>query len=238
MLNRLVCILLVFLIAGTVRAAEPGTQRFVLDEASGNPGEPPVKSAFADPKRLADWGYNGQVINDEIEGIGTFDAIDPTLIPAGSKEREWADAHTKILADHIRAAHLAGMKCYAWMQVLVLPKAVIEKFKDQICDAQGHIDIHLPRTQELFQAQLREIFQKLPDLDGLVIRTGEIYLYDLPYHAASGSGKGGKIQASTIILHGPQSHVDLISILRDQVCVHARKMVFYRTWDFGNHFHV
>ena len=36
--------------------------RFVLDMVQDNPGEPPQPSAFRDPRHLADWGYNGQVI--------------------------------------------------------------------------------------------------------------------------------------------------------------------------------
>jgi hypothetical protein len=218
-------------------ASANGT-RFVLDMVQNNPGEAPVVSAFCDPRRLADWGYSGQVVDSLIEGISTFDAVAPGILAEGSKERAWADARTKVIAGQIKAAHAAGVKCYAWMQVLVLPKGVVEKFKSEICDARGHIDIHLARTQELFRAQLREIFERLPDLDGFTIRTGEIYLQDLPYHTATGAGNGGLIQGSTAILHAEQSHTDLVTILRDEVCAKRDKTVIYRTWDFGNNFHV
>jgi len=222
----------------TVLAFPAVPPRYILDMATGNPGGPPLQSAFTDPRRLADWGYNGQVVDGQIEGIATFDAIAPGVIASDSKEHVWADQHVSALEQRIRAAHAAGVKCYAWMQVLVLPKPIITKFKDQICDPQGHLDVHLPKTQELFRAQLAEIFQRLSDLDGLVVRTGEVYLHDLPYHSASGIFDDRKALASTAILHGPQSHIDLISILREEVCVKADKKVFYRTWDFGNHFHV
>jgi hypothetical protein len=216
----------------------PGTARLVLDMADGNPGGPPLHSAFCNPQRLADWGYTGQIVNSQIEGIPTFDTIAPGAIPTGSPPRAWADEHTRILHDQIQKAHAAGVKCYAWMQVLVLPEAVALKFKDQICDAKGHIDLHLAKTQELFRAQLDEIFDRLPDLDGLVIRTGEVYLQALPYHLASFSSEGGMTLGSTAILHGPQSHVDILKLLREEVCVRRNKLVVYRTWDFGNGFHV
>jgi hypothetical protein len=122
------------------------------------------------------------------------------------------------------------------MQVLVLPKAVIARYRDEITDSRGRIDLAIPKTQELFRIQLREIFKRLPDLDGLVIRTGEIYLQDLPYHAATPGG-GGATQGSTAILHGPQSHLDILRILRDEVAEKLNRTVIYRTWDFGN-FHV
>ena len=218
--------------------AKSGATRLVLDMCDGNPGEPPPDSAFRDPKRLADWGYTGQIVNSEVEGIATFDTLAPGAIPKGSAERAWADNHTALINDQIHKAHAVGVKCYAWMQVLVLPKAVANEFKDQISNAQGRIDVHLPKTQELFRAQLQEIFQKLPDLDGIVIRTGEIYLQSLPYHMAGFSNKGGLTLGSTAILHGPQSHIDMLTILRDEVCVQRNKLVVYRTWDFGNGFHV
>jgi hypothetical protein len=122
------------------------------------------------------------------------------------------------------------------MQVLVLPKAVIAKYRSEIVDDRGRIDLALPKTQELFRVQLREIFQRLPDLDGLVIRTGEIYLQDLPYHAATVGG-GGATQGGTAILHGPQSHIDILNILREEVASKLNRVVVYRTWDFGYNFH-
>lgn len=210
----------------------------VLDMADLDPGDPNPVTAFSDPQHLADWGYSGQVVNSHIEGIATFDSIAPGVIAKGSAERKWADAQTQVLAGQIEKAHRAGVKCYAWMQVLVLPKGVAEKFRNQICDERGRIDLSLPQTQELFRQQLREIFQRLPDLDGLVVRTGEIYLQALPYHTAGFSNHGAKTLGGTAILHGPQSHVDILGILRDEVCVKQNRLVVYRTWDFGNNFHV
>ena len=238
------CVCLLFLsiqrsgVPQWAHAALPAApSRFVLDMADGNPGGPAINSAFTDPKRLSDWGYTGQIVNSQIEGIATFDKITEGAIRQGSAERAWADDHARTISQQIHRAHSAGEKCYAWMQVLVLPKSIVAKFKDQICDSAGHIDMHLPKTQELFRAQLNEIFDRLPDLDGLVIRTGEIYLQALPYHAASASG-GGLTLGSTAILHGQQSHLDILNVLRDAVCVGRDKIVIYRTWDFGNNFHV
>jgi hypothetical protein len=242
-----VCVLICFCLRGfeprpRVRAAvmpaseSSATPRFVLDMAQSNSGERPISSAFGDPRRLAEWGYNGQILNDLVEGIATFDVIAPGVVPEA--EKDWAEARTRAIGEQIKAAHAAGVKCYALMQVLVLPQAIVQAFHYQICDAAGNIDIERPKAQELFRAQLREIFDRVPELDGLVVRTGEIYLQDLPYHVASAPGAGGGSQTSTSILHGQESHIQILTLLRDEVCVQHNKMVIYRTWDFGNHFHV
>lgn len=209
-----------------------GGPALLLDMTHRNPGEGYPASAFVDPQFLAGWGYNGQVIGS-IEGIQTFDDLAPGLLPEGSPEREWALQHAEDLRRSVVAAHRAGIKCFAGTDLIVLPKKLVEKFKDEICDAQGRIDIRRPRTQEIFRDLLRETFQRVPDLDGIVIRTGEVYLQDYPYHVASGNLKEGKRLGGTAIIHGEQSHIALLKILREEVCVRLNKMVIYRTWSFG-----
>ena len=135
-------------------------------------------------------------------------------------------------------AHAAGIKAYAWFQFIVLPKALVAKFKDDICDERGRIDLERPMTQKILRAQIAEVFARCPSLDGLVVRTGEVYLQDSPFHAASANANESKTQSSTAIIHGPDSHIALLKILRDEACVKLNKLVIYRTWDFGNNFHV
>jgi hypothetical protein len=164
--------------------------------------------------------------------------MDPAIMPKGDNARAWIEQRAMSLEQLAEKAHAANLKAYTWMQFVVLPKAVVARFKDEICDAQGRIDLERPMTQKILRAQIAELFERCPALDGLVVRTGEIYLQDSPFHAASANANESKTQSSTAILHGPQSHITLLKILRDEVCVKRGKMVFYRTWDFGNNFHV
>jgi hypothetical protein len=223
-------------IAGELNTNFPS--RFVMDMVHDNPGEPLQPTSFRDPRKLADWGYNGQVLMAEADACETFDAIDPAILPKGDKARVWIEQREKSLEQLAEKAHAANIKAYAWMQFIVLPKAIVARYKDELCDAQGRIDLQRPMTEELVRAQLAELFDRCPSLDGIVVRTGEIYLQDSPFHAASANANESKMQSSTAIIHGPQSHIALLKILRDEVCVKRGKMVFYRTWDFGNNFHV
>jgi hypothetical protein len=211
--------------------------RWILDMVHSNPGEKPPATAFLNPKTLAGYGYNGQVVMSVVEGVPTFDQLDATLIPHGSKERAWAKDVARKIEQQIEAAHQAGLCCLAWMQIAVLPKSLVTRFAAEICDAQGRVDPVLPATQRILRMQVREIFDRLPMLDGLMIRTGEVYLQDLPYHASTNASVQQMTAGSSAILHAEQSHVALIKILRDEVCVARNRMVFYRTWDFGDNFH-
>lgn len=222
--------LLLFL--GAFHCQLKAAPELLLDMAHRNPGDDYPASRFVAPRFLASWGYNGQVIGS-IGGLQTFDEIAPGLLPAGSAERNWALRHTDDLKQRVQAAHSAGLKCFAGTDMILLPKKLIAKFRDEICDHQGRIDIERPKTQEIFRALLRETFQRVPELDGIVVRTGEVYLQDFPYHAASGNFSDAKRQGGSAILHGEQSHIELLKILRDEVCQKLNKTVIYRTWSFG-----
>ena len=229
------------LFAGSVAAADSSTNfsgRFIIDMVHNNPGEPLQETSFRDPRKLAGWGYNGQVIMAEADSCETFDAIAPDVLPKGSEARMWIEQHAQELERKAQQAHAAGIKTYAWMQFIVLPKTLVARLKDEICDDKGRIDLERPMTQKILRAQIGELFDRCPDLDGLVVRTGEIYLFDSPYHTSTGKESEGKAQAGTAIIHGPESHIALLKILRDEACVKRDKLVFYRTWDFGNNFHV
>ena len=220
--------------AGAKAAA---ASRWLLDMVHINPGEKPPQTAFLDPHTLAAYGYNGQVVMSVIEGVPTFSQLDPQLVPEGSAEHAWAEETALKIQRQFEAAHSAGVKCFAWMQIAVLPKALVAKYKREICDPQGRVDPVLPMTQKILRMQIAEIFERLPMLDGLLIRTGEVYLHDLPYHASTDAPEQQKTQGSSAILHGEESHRTLLRILREEVCVARQRMLFYRTWDFGDNFH-
>lgn len=228
--SRLTLSVFVFLVCLSLNLM--AAPEFLLDMTHRNPGDDYPASKFVNPQFLASWGYNGQVIGS-IGGLQTFDETAPGLLPEGSVERNWALQHVAELKQRVQIAHAAGLKCFAGTDMILLPKKLIAKFKDEICDKQGRIDIGRPKTREIFRALLRETFQRVPELDGIVVRTGEVYLQDFPYHAASGNFSDDKRQGGSAILHGEQSHIELLKIFRDEVCEKLNKIVIYRTWSFG-----
>jgi len=222
------------------RAAYPSNtdRRAAVDMVPNHPAEPLPTSAFHDPQFLKSLGYNGEVIMAGADSCETFDAIAPDLLPKDGKERVWIEQRAKSVEKSAAAAHAAGIRVYAFMQFIVLPRVLVARYKTNICDDQGRIDLARPMTQTILRAQVDELFDRCPDLDGIVVRTGEIYLFGSPYHTATGGDTENLAQSATAIIHGPESHIALVNLLRDEACLKRGKRIIYRTWDFGNNFHV
>jgi hypothetical protein len=219
--RRLVYIALFLMIIFNNMAQKP---EFIMDMVHHNPGEALTKSAFTNPEYVKNQGFNVQVMNDFIfpTAAVTFEKFDNTLFAKGTKERVWSDSITILIQNNIQAVHKAGLKVFYFTDIVVLPKKLVEKYKSQVCDDNGKITFEKPLTVELHKIMFDELFQKFPDLDGLVIRTGETYLNNVPFHTGNNP-----------IANGPQSHIKLLQLLRDEVCVKYNKTIIYRTWSFG-----
>lgn len=197
---------------------------FIMDMVHHNPGEALTNSAFTNPEYVKSQGFNVQVMNDFIFPTAalTFDKFDATLFAKGTKERAWSDSISALIQINIQAAHKAGIRVFYFTDIVVLPKKLVEKYKAQVCDENGKISFEKPLTVELHKMMFDELFQKFPDLDGLVIRTGETYLNNVPYHTGNNP-----------ITNGAESHIKLLNLLRDEVCVKHNKTIIYRTWSIG-----
>lgn len=224
LLNGRKTLILLLLLFSRFAASAQQNNFYVLDMVHNNPGEPLTQTRFADPEYLKSYGYNGQVINDFVfaHAAITFDKLNPSIFPKGSKEREWVLKAAEHVRQNINAAHKAGLKCYYFTDIIVLPKKLVALYHDEICDERGRISFERPKTIEIHKIMLDELFDTFPGLDGLVIRTGETYLNNVPYHTGNNP-----------ITNGIESHIKLINLLRQEVCVKRNKMIFYRTWASG-----
>ncbi|MEI8290958.1 MAG: hypothetical protein WCH99_15950 [Verrucomicrobiota bacterium] len=222
--------------------------KFILDMVHHNPGEPPFKSRFLDPAHLADYGFNGQVFK-HINCIATFAASGVDCFPAGSPDRAWLDKITPGIEREIAAAKQQGLKVFYHVDLFVLPRRLVEHFKNEICDPQtGRILLDKPKTLELHRILFNELTARFPQVDGYIIRVGETYLFDTPYHVGNGpiprigpAWTPNYLYAETLASQPPagprwtkaqaDAYVKLIRFLRQEICVQHGKQLFFRTWD-------
>lgn len=199
-----------------------GAEPFILDMVHHNPGEAATQTQFLDPQLLSNWGFNGQVLNDYVQAAVTYESFDPDLFAADSEAEAWRKSREEQINSQIKKAVEAGIGVYYFTDFIVFPKELINKYKKKICNSRGEIDIHKKLTQQLVRISIREIFERFPQIDGLVVRTGEVYSHNVPYHLGNNP-----------ILKGVRSHKILLQIMREEIAVKLDKKLIYRTWDFG-----
>ncbi len=206
----------------------------VMDMVHHNPGDAMTQSVFRKPEKLASFGMNGMVINEFKfpQCAVSFSKFDKRIFPKGSEEKAWIETLTKEIRTQIKACHENGLQAFYFTDIIVLPQKLVELYKDEICDEDGKISFEKPKTWEIHRIMLKELFERFPEMDGLVIRTGETYTHNIPYHIGNGPVDYKNRYDKSI-----EIHARLMNLLREEVCVKRNKKIIYRTWDFG-FFHV
>ena len=209
------------------------TQRLIMDSYFNR--FDPNPSRFIEARFIRSCGFNATTLEPERIPLATtalFDKYDPRIFPEGSKERAWVQGKRKLIDERISAAKAAGLKVFANTDIIVLPRKMKELYKEEICGKDGGIDFMKPKTQEIYRSMIAEIFETYPNLDGIVVRTGETYTFGTPYHGGNGPCSYWKdIEGSKKI------HAAIMKLLREEICVKHNKTCVYRTWDFG-FFHI
>ncbi len=197
----------------------PPRPPLVMDMVHHNPGEPRYDTRFDDPRVLRAMGFNARcfpLFDSPTLAIDWADT-DPDIFPPGSEGRAWVDAKASFLDREMAANHAAGIASYAMGDLVLLPKALVEKYGAQ----ETFGDPTNPQTQDFLRKLIDGTFRRFPLLDGLVVRIGETYLHDAPHHA-------GKIQNPS---DPERTIIPLLSLLREEICVRLGKRLVFRTWN-------
>jgi len=213
-----------------------------MDGVHNNPGEKPFETKYNDPAFLKSEGFNGMTPHWYINCLITYDNYEKNIIPKNSEARKWIETKAAEIDKKIAECKKAGIKVYPFTDFIVFPSIIWEKYGDSIKRTNKGVgsvmggkgeamipDIQRKTTQDLLRAQIAGIFERFPQLDGLVLRFGETYLFDTPFHKGGSPIRDGQ--------DGIKDHILFINILRDEICVKRNKKLFYRTWDFGYNFH-
>ncbi|MHA7944822.1 hypothetical protein ACJOV8_017225 [Formosa sp. 3Alg 14/1] len=202
-----------------VKAQHQYPSPLILDMVHHNPGEAPYKTAYNDPAVIKEMGYNGKVyfLFESPALAINWESVDKDILPKGSEDRKWVDAKAEQIKKMHAQCKAEDMAIYAMSDLVLFPKRLIKKY--EIEDTFG--DPNHPLTEKFVRAQINEMFDQFPDLDGLVVRIGETYLHDAPYHQGAIDDKSSP--EKTII--------PLMKMLKEEICVKRDKQLIFRTWN-------
>jgi len=200
------------------KVPSPPAEPLILDMVHHIPGGVRYETKFENPEVLRGEGYNGKVyfLFDSPTLAINWSAVDPDIFPAGSPGRAWVDAKATNFDRALAQCKAAGLRTYAQADLILFPKRLVEKYKMEKTfgipsDAQ---------TAKFLRLLVAQVFDRFPALDGLVVRIGETYLQDAPFHA-------GAIQNKTNVA---TTVIPLVQLLRDEICVKRGKQLVFRTW--------
>jgi len=188
-----------------------------MDMVHHNPGEVRFVTNYDKPEVIKEAGAKGKVFflfDSGVLGVN-WASFDPDALPVGSPDRTWVDTKATEITKSYNAAKAAGLEVYCMSDLLLFPKKLLEKYGMTT----RFKDINDTLTQRLLREELRMMFRDFPQLDGIVVRIGETYMQDAPYHSGGINNK----TSSTVI-------IPLMQIMREEVCVKLNKKVFFRTW--------
>lgn len=190
----------------------------LLDMVHHPPGAPKHQTKYNDPEVLANLGYSGKVymLFESAQLAVNWDSVDPDIIPEGSDAQTWIENKADEVHGRLREAKAAGLKTYCQSDLILFPRRLIKKYGMQ--DTFG--DINQPDTQKYLRLLIRLMFEQFPELDGLVVRIGETYLDDAPYHEGSIVNKES----------ADKTIIPLMKLLREEICERLGKRLIFRTW--------
>ncbi len=215
---KVLMIFLVFNVITFTVMSQTESLSMILDMIHNNPGEAPYDSQYNDPNILKKMGYNGKVFSlfESAQLAVNWDKVDKNILPIGTFDRLWVDSIAACLDSVYTKTKKAGLQVFCHCDLILFPKRLIDKYN--LKDIMG--DPKNKQTEKYLRILLREMFAQFPQLDGIVVRIGETYLQDAPYHF-------GTINNKT---NAEKTIIPLINILRDEVCVKLNKEVIFRTW--------
>ena len=225
--------------------------KYLFDMVHHNPSEPLTETKYNDPGYLDEIGYNGQVLKN-INLTASYRNSCPGLIEENREVSDWINKARTNIEARISEMKIAGMDLYSHIDPFVIPSIITDHYKSEMFDDKG-ISIYRKKSREIMEDMLEEILTSYPSLDGLIIRTGETYLFDSPFHTGNNpihyfhneehAFEEGDISVKYSdrkkdLNQEKDDLVYLINVLKEIVCIRHGKKLFFRTWDvFEDRFH-
>jgi hypothetical protein len=190
--------------------------KYVLDMVHHNPGEPRYDSRYNDPAVLKAMGYNGKVYSLFESPVLAVDwnAVEPGLFNGESEA--WREELAGRLKREFQNCKKQGLSVFAMSDMVLFPKKLVEKYGEGATFG----DVSNPFSIKYLKVLIDLIFTQFPEMDGLVVRIGETYLHDAPYHVGLIKDK----------CDAQKTIAPLVRLLRDEICVKHDKELIFRTW--------
>ena len=190
----------------------------------------PGLDSHPSPEDALRWGFNAVMIG-AWPGLPLYDGFDPAIFDrkSHSQDRDWVEANRARARADIAAAKALHLKVVTMGDVFQLPRQALALYGEQVGaeDNPGVFCIARPKTKALLGYGLREILSDFPEIDAVMVRTGENYpLGPLSGNSPAQGNCGGLSYTDRI-------H-QIIEVIYKEVVELGGKTYIHRAWDLWN----
>lgn len=230
----------IVLIAGSLFVQASTTDRvyndeLLVDSIQLNPGDAygNQPSKYTDPRHLRSLGFNARSSSMEQTPALCLNFKRADRVPeedgivAGDQTMAaWMKAYCRGMDTMIQETVEQDLQMLFFTDMIVFPVVLLRRYPEIVRINTTSTIQWNNFTEYLLEIMFDEWFQRFPGTNGIVIRTGETYTFDTPFHVGS-SPIAGVQRASD----HQNVWINFINLLRNIVCVKHGRQAIFRTWD-------
>ncbi|MDO8670335.1 MAG: alpha-glucuronidase family glycosyl hydrolase [Dehalococcoidia bacterium] len=190
----------------------------------------PAGANYPGPEEALRWGYNAVAIEPWTR-LPLYDDITPAILDPVSfpAERAWVEASRERARQQIQAAKRLHLKVFTMGDALSFPSSTLAAFTDEV-SADDNPNLYCaakPRARQLLEHAVDEVLSDFPDIDIIMVRTGENYI-DGPI--TGNTPMDGACAANNDLSPNERLRMVLDIVRRQVVDVHGKTYI-HRGWN-------
>lgn len=191
----------------------------------------PLDPTYPAPEDALAWGFNA-VMTVPWPALALFDGYDRAIYDPATRaqERAWVEERRRAARAQLARAKALHLRVIAPGDVVSLPTHLAQLYGTEVAGdpAEPRFCIDRPRVQALLAAALDEVFRDFPEIDGIMVRTGENYALG-PL-----SGNTPQDPRCTTGRDPYDAVVRTMQFMQQQVTGKHGRLLIQRAWDLGS----
>ena len=193
----------------------------------------PTGPAYPSPEQALRWGFNAVAI-EAWPGLVLYDGLDPAIYDARKypTQRAWVEDNRRLAGEQIAAAKRLHLKVVSSGDVPSFPQQVFTLYRGEITDGgrSPRICTEKEKTRQLLAYAVDEVLTDFPQIDALMVRTGENY----PAGPLTGNTLQEEGDCNSSSVDGYALRLgNLMDLLASRIVDAHGKVYIQRAWDLG-----
>ena len=190
----------------------------------------PLEPGYPGAEQALKWGYNAVII-EPWPSLALYEQFNPAIYDASTygQQRAWVEEQRRKARGEIDKAKALHLKIIAPGDVISFPRQMMDLYGARMSDGATppHYCIERDVVRAALSARLDEVLREFPEIDGIMVRTGENY--------ELGPLAGNTPQSSTCTRGDDlEKLAATVRLLDETVTQKHGRLLIQRAWDLGS----